>query len=189
MIRYYSVSPNDKILQLQFRVYVDNLKTHGSAIGYLTRLLLDNPSKIFPADIHTFNHILEYLPHFFTNTTIANGISLIINNIMKMHGVSYNERTFQILHKLLNLHPHLRKLDINQPSLQLYFDNNVRRILQRLKQIEFGMDTNGYINLLKLKPKARDLIPPDPFSNLSKRRFDGALRDWRRKLHAYDHMN
>ena len=141
MIDNYSLRPNDEILQLQYRVYAANLQNHGSVLGFLTRLLMDNPETIFPAKTQTFNHILDYSPHYFTNQTILSGFNLIMNVIMRRHCVSYNAQTFLILDKVLSSYPQLRKLDIYQPvGIPGQQHISVWKLARRMRQIQKGVD-------------------------------------------------
>lgn len=68
--------------------------------------------------------------------------------------------------------------------------NNLQRIQQRKKQIEFGKNTEGYKNYIQMIPFNRRTIEepmtPDPESEISKRCFDRQLKEWRKKLHNYD---
>lgn len=67
------------------------------------------------------------------------------------------------------------------------------RQARRQHQIDLGKATQGYRNLLVLRDKG--VIPegpktPDPtVQNVSKRQFDKEIRDWRRKLHAFDNVD
>lgn len=36
---------------------------------------------------------------------------------------------------------------------------------------------------------AESVVPPDPFDPVSKRRFDGLVKKWRRDLHMFDAKN
>ena len=36
---------------------------------------------------------------------------------------------------------------------------------------------------------AETVVPPDPFDPVSKRRFDGLVKKWRRDLHRFDPKN
>lgn len=64
-------------------------------------------------------------------------------------------------------------------------------IAQRKKQITWGKNTQGYRNMVNLHKQTTNhhgirLATPDPDSPISKRRFDGVVKKWRRKLHEYD---
>lgn len=69
-------------------------------------------------------------------------------------------------------------------------ENDVHRLSQRHKQIEFGKNTLGYeryIELIpRLKRKSKDPHTPNPKQVCSKRSWDGQIRKWRRLLHNYD---
>lgn len=64
---------------------------------------------------------------------------------------------------------------------------------RRKHQIELGKETEGYKNYIKLvgkkKRKRKDPVTPD-WEDVStgKRRFDGAVRNWRRRLHDFDNL-
>ncbi|KAK8810471.1 hypothetical protein WA158_007046 [Blastocystis sp. Blastoise] len=64
------------------------------------------------------------------------------------------------------------------------------RIAQRTKQIQFGKNTLGYdrycMKIEKHKRTKTDIWTPDVNEPISKRRFDGKIRKWRRELHDYD---
>lgn len=64
---------------------------------------------------------------------------------------------------------------------------------RRFHQIELGKDTEGYKNYLKLIPRQqrrrKDPETPDWTDvTTGKRRFDGMVRNWRRRLHEYDDL-
>lgn len=65
------------------------------------------------------------------------------------------------------------------------------QISKRRQKLRKGKETLGYINYLNLIPKRKRLIgkhqwTPDPKSRISKRRFEGKVRSWRRFLHQWD---
>lgn len=67
------------------------------------------------------------------------------------------------------------------------------RQARRQHQIDLGKATQGYRNLKILRQNG--VIPrgpqtPDPtVKNVSKRQFDKEIREWRRKLHAFDNVD
>ncbi|KAI9015490.1 histone RNA hairpin-binding protein RNA-binding domain-containing protein [Hyaloraphidium curvatum] len=65
-----------------------------------------------------------------------------------------------------------------------------RRLEQRQKQIDYGKNTAGYERYTKMVPKSKrkrgDPQTPDKYASYSKRAWDGLVRVWRRKLHAWD---
>ena len=71
---------------------------------------------------------------------------------------------------------------------------SAQAIAKRTQQVDFGKNTVGYANYVRLVPKharqkgIEDIYPttPDPTRPLSKRRFDGVVRAWRRRLHKWD---
>lgn len=69
-------------------------------------------------------------------------------------------------------------------------ENDVHRLSQRHKQIEFGKNTLGYERynelIPRLKRKSKDPHTPNPKQVCSKRSWDGQIRKWRRLLHNYD---
>ncbi|CAN0413875.1 unnamed protein product, partial [Pylaiella littoralis] len=81
-------------------------------------------------------------------------------------------------------------------SAELKFASNreedPHRLAQRQKQIDFGKNTAGYDQYLIAVPrhlrKRRKGAPmtPDKTEKMSKRRWDGRIRSWRRQLHMYD---
>lgn len=63
---------------------------------------------------------------------------------------------------------------------------------RRQHQIDLGKATQGYRNLVVLREHG--VIPdgpqtPDPTVKFSKRQFDKEIREWRRKLHAFDNVD
>lgn len=63
---------------------------------------------------------------------------------------------------------------------------------RRQHQIDLGKATQGYRNLIVLREHG--VIPdgpktPDPTVKFSKRQFDKEIREWRRKLHAFDNVD
>lgn len=69
-------------------------------------------------------------------------------------------------------------------------ETDPRRLEQRRKEIRYGKNTLGYDRYTRLVSKqARkrgDPRTPDVTMKVSKRQFDGIVRDWRRKLHQWD---
>jgi len=64
---------------------------------------------------------------------------------------------------------------------------------RRFHQIELGKDTEGYKNYISTIPKhnrrRKDPETPDWTDvTTGKRRFDGMVRNWRRRLHEYDDL-
>ncbi|KAK8800190.1 hypothetical protein WA171_004825 [Blastocystis sp. BT1] len=63
-------------------------------------------------------------------------------------------------------------------------------IQARIKQIAFGKNTLGYQRYSMLVPKDKrkptDPKTPDAEESISKRRFEGKLKKWRRLLHDFD---
>jgi len=65
------------------------------------------------------------------------------------------------------------------------------QIGKRSQKLRKGKETLGYINYLKVIPKRKRLIgkhqwTPNPKKRISKRRFEGKVRSWRRFLHQWD---
>eukprot|EP01062_Namystynia_karyoxenos_P060949 TRINITY_DN5276_c0_g1_i1.p1 TRINITY_DN5276_c0_g1~~TRINITY_DN5276_c0_g1_i1.p1 ORF type:complete len:722 (+),score=205.86 TRINITY_DN5276_c0_g1_i1:120-2285(+) len=81
------------------------------------------------------------------------------------------------------------------PMVVEQMEQDVHRLRQRQKQIEFGMATQGYLNYMR----ARELGVPMPgrgephlpniYQRCSKRSWDGQVRQWRQHLHAFDDMS
>ena len=67
---------------------------------------------------------------------------------------------------------------------------NARRTAQRQKQVDYGRNTLSYARYCELRPRhlrrRGDPQTPDVHSGVSKRAFDGLLREWRRGLHKWD---
>lgn len=70
--------------------------------------------------------------------------------------------------------------------------NTADRQRRRQRQIMKGKTTIGYKNYLRLTPKNRRTrnMPrtPNYTEDISKRRFDGRIRAWRRALHQWDNV-
>ncbi|ETO22756.1 hypothetical protein RFI_14434 [Reticulomyxa filosa] len=74
-------------------------------------------------------------------------------------------------------------------------EEDVHRITQRQRQIELGKKSPEYqffqqfmeaYNKTTLHKAALNLpLPPDPFDKISKRRFDGKIKKWRKDLHQF----
>lgn len=70
-----------------------------------------------------------------------------------------------------------------------------RRVQQRQKQINFGYNTDGYTNMIRLvksDPRLKNggvlpLEPPPADMKATKRTWDVLIRKWRRALHMFDH--
>ena len=64
-----------------------------------------------------------------------------------------------------------------------------RRVRQRRRQINIGMQSEAYKQFCLAVPEkkrtAKHPRPPDPYRRVSKRAFDGLLRQWRKSLHAF----
>jgi len=64
------------------------------------------------------------------------------------------------------------------------------RISKRIRQLSIAKKTAGYLNYLRAVPRDQrgnsDPRTPDPTERISKRRFDGKVRVWRRRLHEWD---
>jgi len=72
-------------------------------------------------------------------------------------------------------------------------ETDEHKINQRAKQIGYGKSTAGYANYVRLVPKDKrepgnDSHPVTPRvdERLSKRNWDGKLKQWRRSLHKWD---
>jgi len=64
------------------------------------------------------------------------------------------------------------------------------QVAKRQTQIRLGKSTQGYKNYCRVVPRnkrhARHPRTPDVHDSISKRRFDGKVRSWRRQLHEFD---
>jgi histone RNA hairpin-binding protein len=71
-------------------------------------------------------------------------------------------------------------------------EEDVHKIAQRMKQVQYGYNTAGYDRYLKLVPKDRrgswkeHPRTPDASIAQSKRAWDGRVNQWRRELHKWD---
>jgi len=95
------------------------------------------------------------------------------------------------------LKPNLDEVENIQTSRKFLKDKKEKpresddhRLSQRQKQIDYGKNTVGYENFIKLITKEKRLKEhprtPDKYQVCSKRAWDGQVRKWRRQLHAYD---
>ncbi|KAK8800830.1 hypothetical protein WA538_004109, partial [Blastocystis sp. DL] len=64
------------------------------------------------------------------------------------------------------------------------------QIQHRVTQVQYGKNTEGYKRWQMLSSfdpvLAETVVAPDPFDPVSKRRFDGRVKKWRRDLHKFD---
>jgi len=68
---------------------------------------------------------------------------------------------------------------------------------RRIKQIQMGKKTLGYKNYTRLVPKskrgrlrrAKRIFTPEHGRKISKRRFQGQMKIWRKQLHAWDDIH
>lgn len=75
-------------------------------------------------------------------------------------------------------------------------EDDERRISQRRKQVQYGYNTDGYHNMVRLvraDPRLCNggvlpLEAPSPELRTSKRQWDLLIRKWRRALHMFDHV-
>ena len=69
-------------------------------------------------------------------------------------------------------------------------ETDEHKLRQRQRQIDYGKNTLGYARYRELVAKSArrssDAWTPDIRAGMSKRAFDGVVRKWRRRLHAYD---
>lgn len=80
------------------------------------------------------------------------------------------------------------------PALQVEErEKDPKRLQQRQKQIEYGKNTVGYTLYTQAVPKEarqrrnpKHPETPDKTLKCSKRGWDGVVRQWRRRLHAWD---
>ena len=70
------------------------------------------------------------------------------------------------------------------------YEEDKQILSRRSKQIDFGKNTLGYQNYLKVIPKekrmANDPRTPNKFIKFSRRSWDAQIKLWRKKLHVYD---
>eukprot|EP01062_Namystynia_karyoxenos_P018075 TRINITY_DN1669_c0_g4_i1.p2 TRINITY_DN1669_c0_g4~~TRINITY_DN1669_c0_g4_i1.p2 ORF type:complete len:505 (+),score=160.06 TRINITY_DN1669_c0_g4_i1:98-1516(+) len=82
-----------------------------------------------------------------------------------------------------------------KPSVPMSeMEQDLHRLRQRQKQIEFGMATQGYANFLEAKARglqtpAQEPRIPNIYQKCSKRSWDGQVRRWRQQLHEFDCWN
>jgi len=69
-------------------------------------------------------------------------------------------------------------------------ETDPQRLKTRQKAIDYGKNTIGYDNYVRMVPKHKrsrgDPQTPDKYQKVSKRMFDGLIKSWRRKLHKWD---
>eukprot|EP00180_Rhodochaete_pulchella_P003882 Plantae.Rhodophyta-Rhodochaete_pulchella.ctg70992.p1 GENE.Plantae.Rhodophyta-Rhodochaete_pulchella.ctg70992~~Plantae.Rhodophyta-Rhodochaete_pulchella.ctg70992.p1 ORF type:complete len:172 (-),score=32.31 Plantae.Rhodophyta-Rhodochaete_pulchella.ctg70992:589-1029(-) len=69
-------------------------------------------------------------------------------------------------------------------------EDDTHRLAQRQKQIDYGKNTIGYDEYIRMVPRdgrTRDHpLTPVKEQKCSKRSWDGQVRKWRNMLHAYD---
>jgi len=91
--------------------------------------------------------------------------------------------------------PITQKPMTTQPAFYNYEkEENKRRVSQRIDQIRLGKRSEGYKNYIRLVPKEkRQYLPtneridtPRADQKLSKRRFDGFLKKWKRSLYQWE---
>ena len=189
MMHEYQIQPDNAILQLQFKVYSNNLDIYGSY--FLTKFIMNNPDTIFnDCDINIFNIVLAELPNiYFDSQGLARNVEYLMNIIIGNHGYAYNEDTYSILTKLWNANPDwsLQEVapDIYQPNRN---HDSVFRIVKRFEQLQIGKDTVSYNNLINVSEKLGLMTQmiPDPYRPYSKRDWDYNLRTWRKCLHMFD---
>ncbi|GAB1600511.1 histone RNA hairpin-binding protein-like isoform X1 [Argonauta hians] len=91
-----------------------------------------------------------------------------------------------------------RKLEMNQKgrrhsenSVEVESDPNT--LMRRQKDIDYGMNTIGYDNYIKLIPrhKRKKTHPktPNKYQKCSRRSWDGQMRNWRIALHQFDSVS
>ena len=72
-------------------------------------------------------------------------------------------------------------------------ESDPARLRTREKQLEYGMQTQGYLNDIAAVPKTKrkptDPKTPNKYQGCSKRSWDGQVRKWRRDLHAWDDVD
>eukprot|EP01064_Diplonema_japonicum_P013746 TRINITY_DN212_c4_g1_i1.p1 TRINITY_DN212_c4_g1~~TRINITY_DN212_c4_g1_i1.p1 ORF type:complete len:211 (+),score=44.79 TRINITY_DN212_c4_g1_i1:49-681(+) len=73
------------------------------------------------------------------------------------------------------------------------YEQVMHKMSQREKQISLGKQTSGYLNYSEAIPVLRrdlsipeHVVTPRASWNISKRRFDNHIRQWRRDLHSWD---
>jgi hypothetical protein len=96
----------------------------------------------------------------------------------RMRKVKYQEREEQLL-LLEEIFPNIETLDT--------------RIEARIKQLVYGMSTDGYINFCTVYQlcERKQVYPlcPNIFEKRSKRTWNSIFSKWRRELHKYDQIH
>ncbi|CAH1118955.1 unnamed protein product [Phaedon cochleariae] len=79
-------------------------------------------------------------------------------------------------------------LPIKKPRREIESDPEV--LFRRQKQIDYGKNTLGYDNYIKIIPRTErtqdDPQTPNKFVKYSRRGWDGLVKQWRLRLHKYD---
>ena len=87
-------------------------------------------------------------------------------------------------------HHHQPEFRYQDPTFASKWETDAERVAFRQRQIDKGKDTVGYRNYVELVPKWKRTREhprtPDPRLAMSKRAFEGRVRQWRRLLHQYD---
>jgi histone RNA hairpin-binding protein len=66
-------------------------------------------------------------------------------------------------------------------------ETDIRKLEQRQKQLNYGMETEGYLNYIRsVHPKRIWKETPNIYQLCSKKSWDEQVRRWRRYLHEYD---
>lgn len=70
------------------------------------------------------------------------------------------------------------------------YEEDKQVLSRRSKQIDYGKNTLGYQNYLKVIPKEKRMVndpqTPNKFIKFSRRSWDQQIKLWRKKLHVYD---
>ncbi|XP_029639974.1 histone RNA hairpin-binding protein isoform X1 [Octopus sinensis] len=96
-----------------------------------------------------------------------------------------------------SLKRYCRKLELNQRGrkntdkpTEIESDPNI--LMRRQKDIDYGMNTIGYDNYVKVIPrhKRKKTHPktPNKYQKCSRRSWDGQMRNWRIALHQFDNV-
>ena len=95
-------------------------------------------------------------------------------------------------HHQKSMHQNQTIYGINETAMWNVKDKE-KHLEKRKKMISYGKNTIGYDEYIKQIPKHKRKLhnpdhprTPDPYENLSWRRFKGQITVWRKKLHIYD---